>query len=505
MKEEESYRQILRSSSIIGGSAVINIVLGLVRTKVAALLLGPSGIGLIGLLSSLASTASVIAGFGIGSVGTRHIAEAKGLNDVVAVATARRMLFSATFVLAVIGSAVFWSLREVLATNVLRTPALAPEVGWLALFVGLTVIASAQVALLNGLRRIGDLARINVLSGLLSTALGVGALIIWGKDGITAYLIVIPLSSLILGYLYVLKLPKVIAPSTTLSASINQWKGLARLGGAFMLASLAGLLGQLFVRMLVQSELGFDALGYFQAASAISVIYVGFVLTAMGTDYYPRLTIAIRDREEVNRMVNEQTEIALLLAAPAFLAMIGLAPWIIELLYSPSFHPAADVLRWQVLGDILKIISWPLAFVIAAAGAGRTFLITECLGSGVFVLVTWIALPLMGITATGLSFVAMYLIYLLVVYWIVRRKNVFQWTYGVKMQIMCIFAAALSLFAISNISSFWGGVTAIGLSIVFGLYSVGHLANKTNLSGPLGNLSIAAKRYLLRITGKNQK
>ena len=45
MSIDSSYRQILHSSSIIGGGAVINITVDLIRIKVAAVLLGPAGVG----------------------------------------------------------------------------------------------------------------------------------------------------------------------------------------------------------------------------------------------------------------------------------------------------------------------------------------------------------------------------------------------------------------------------------------------------------------------------
>jgi len=67
--------------------------------------------------------------------------------------------------------------------------------------------------------------------------------------------------------------------------------------------------------------------------------YLGFVLGAMATDYYPRLTAAISDTATATRLVNEQTEVALLLCAPVLLAMLGLAPWVIHLLYSAEFAP----------------------------------------------------------------------------------------------------------------------------------------------------------------------
>lgn len=494
-----SYRQILRSSSIIGGASVINIAIGLLRIKVAAVLLGPSGVGMIGLLTSLASTAAAVAGLGFGNVGTRQIAEAAGRNDVAAMAAARRALFWGTLVLALTGAAVFWTLRGILAARVLGDASLSGDVGWLALVVALMVAAAAQSALLNGMRQIGDLARVSVLSALLSTALGIGVLLIWGRSGLIAFVIAVPLSSFLLGHVYVARLPKVPIPPTPLPVLAGQWRILVTLGAAFMVAGLAGTFGQLLVRTLVQRQLGADALGYFQAASTISILYIGFVLTAMSTDYYPRLTAAIHDYAAVNRIVNEQTEVALLLASPVFLLMMGLAPWVIELLYSGSFHPAVTVLRWQVLGDILKVASWPLGFIILAAGDGRTFMLTESLAVGVFVFLSWLGLPVVGVNATGMAFVGMYVVLLPVVYWLARRKTGFRWATPVWRLLGGLMLAAVAVLAIAEWTQFAGAVFGLLLSVGFGLYGFSCLAHKTSLTGRMGRLAAVCRRSLLRI------
>jgi PST family polysaccharide transporter len=57
--------------------------------------------------------------------------------------------------------------------------------------------------------------------------------------------------------------------------------------------------------------------------------------------------------------------------------MMAMAPWAIRLLYTASFAPAVEVLRWQVLGYVLRVASWPLGFVILAAGDGTTFFWSE--------------------------------------------------------------------------------------------------------------------------------
>ena len=495
----KSYRQILRSTSIIGGASVINILIGLVRVKVAAVLLGPAGIGLIGLFNNLIGTAANVAALGTGTVGTRQIAEAAGRDDAGAVAAARRALFWGTFALAAAGSLVFWLLRGTLATYVLGDPALSHEVGWIALGVGLTVAGGSQSALLNGLRRIGDLARVSVYSAAFATVLGVGALLLWHEKGLLVYLLMTPLASFVVGHWYVARLPKLDTPPTPFREMTQQWATLARLGMAFMLAGLAGTVGQLVVRTLVQRELGVDALGYFEASWVISMTYIGFVLRAMGTDYYPRLTAVIHDHVAVNKLVNEQTEVALLLAGPVFLAMIGLAPWVIALLYASSFHPAAEVLRWQVLGDVLKICSWPLGFIILAAGDGRTFLLTESAAVAVFVLLTWLLLPFQGVVAIGFAFVGMYVMYLPFVYWLAQRRTGFFWTITVRYQLGVLLLASFSVLIVTEWSALAGGALGLFLSASFALHSLLSLASKTSLTGPLNRVADFSRRFIIKL------
>lgn len=498
MSEPSSYRQILRSSSIIGGASVVNILIGLLRTKVVAVVLGPAGVGFIGLLVTLMATASTVASLGFGNVGTRQIAEAVGEDDTAAVAAARRALFWGTLGLATLGAAVFWALRDVLAVSVLGDAAHGPAVGWLAVGVALTVAAGSQGALLNGLRRIGDLARVSVWSALLSTVIGVAALWRWGEGGVLVFVLAGPFASFVLGIWYVSRLPKIQGPRTPLPQLVAQWKTLARLGAAFMVAGLVVTLGQLVVRVLIQRELGVAALGHFQAAWAISMTYIGFVLGAMGADYYPRLTAAMKDPAAVNRLVNEQTEVALLLAGPVFIAMLGLAPWVIHLLYSREFSEAVVVLRWQVLGDILKVASWPLGFVILAAGAGRTFMLTESLAIAIFVLLTWLGMPLLGIEASGIAFVGMYLVLLPVVYLLARRRTGFSWQRQVALQLVSLLVIAVAVFAASIWSQWLGAGLGVLAAAALGVQALARLGHMTNLGGPLGRIAATSQQWMKR-------
>ncbi|MDO8344265.1 MAG: O-antigen translocase [Cellvibrio sp.] len=403
-----SHRQIFRSSAIIGSASIIGIIIGIIKVKVLAVLLGPVGIGLMGLYQNLMGMASTLAGCGMGSSGVRQLAASSG--EAATLAIVRRALWLGNLILGFTGMALLWLLREPVAQWVFGNIAHTSEVGWLGLGVLLTLIAGSQMALLQGLRRIGDLARVSIISAILSAAAGI-FLVYWlGEDGVLWFVLTAPAISILVAGYYAAYLPR---PQTAhdWQAISQQWQAMLKLGIPIMAAGLFTLATQLAARSIILRELGLDASGYFQAAWTISMTYIGFVLGAMGTDYFPRLTAIIDDHLQARKLVNEQTEMALLLAGPVLLAMITFAPWIIHLLYAAIFAPATDVLRWQVLGDILKVASWPMGFILLAMGRGGIFIGTELTWNVVYLLVIFLGIQKYGLVITGVGFWAAYLIY----------------------------------------------------------------------------------------------
>ena len=488
VSDDKSYRQILRSSSIIGGASVVGILVGLVRTKVVAVLLGPSGVGLIGLFNNLIGTAANVASLGFGPVGTRQIAEASAQGDAISIAATRRALFWGTLVLAFSGALIFWLMRDFLAVKALNDKSMADDVGWLALGVALTVAAISQSSLLNGLRRISDLAWVAVLSAILASAVGIPVLLVWGSEGVLAYLLLVPSATFFVGWAYAARVPKVHADPTPLSVLFRQWRSMARLGMAFMLGGLAVTASNLAVRTLVQRELGVSALGHFEASWLISMTYVGLVLRAMGTDFFPRLTAVINDPLAANKLVNQQTEVVLLLAGPMVLALIGLTPWVVKTMYSTEFMASVEILRWQILGDILKFASWPLGVVIIAAGDGKTYLFAEVMAVVVLVVAVWIGLPHLGLSITGIGFMLMYGLYLPFVYWLAKKRTGFRWTTSVGRTFLMLLALAILAAILASSSAFVGASFAVSAGALYSLFAVKRLSIMADLSGPLASL-----------------
>lgn len=488
-----SYRRILKSTSIIGGASAVNIVIGLVRSKVLAVMLGPAGVGLTSLFTGLLGTASTLATMGLGPVGTRQIAEAYSKEDAHTVMVARRALFLGTLALSVAGGLVVWAFRSFLAVHALGNASYAGAVGWLSVGVALSVASASQSALIQGMRRIGDIARLNVLGSAVSTAIGIAFLWWWGKAGIIPYVLAVPLASFVFGHVYVSRLPKPATDPATLVELSQEWKMLFRLGVAMVGAGIVGQLAQLWIRIDVAKVLGTPSLGQYQAAWTISMQYVTFVLAAMGTDYYPRLTGVAHDRQAACRLVNEQTEIALLLSAPVFIAMISAAPLVIHLLYAKSFAPAVEILRWQVLGDVLKVASWPLGFLILAQGDGKTFFLSETgfwiVAAGLIVGLT----PILGLRIGGIAYFVAYALYLPLMYFLARRRIDFRWSKPASLLIAASLVISLSAGVMAMLTP-WGVAAGCAGAAVFGLLSLARISHMSDLGGPVGRLGMLASR-----------
>jgi PST family polysaccharide transporter len=214
-------------------------------------------------------------------------------------------------------------------------------------------------------------------------------------------------------------------------------------------------------RALIVREHGVDAAGLYQAAWALSGVFAGFILGAMGTDFYPRLTAAIRDPEKATRLVNEQTEIGILLALPGLLATLALGPLLVRVLYSAEFLPAAELLPWLLTGVFLRVFSWPLGFIQLAKGAGRLFAATETAFIGLQLgLVYWLV-PAYGIVGAAYAFALVYVLYTAAMLLVARVLIRFQWSLGVMRLLLASAVFWGVAVALAATTTGWQG-TALG-------------------------------------------
>jgi PST family polysaccharide transporter len=458
----------------------MNMVIGIVKVKVLAVLLGPVGVGLMGLYQNIMSMTSTLAGCGLGSSGVRQLATSAGEASTLAIV--RRALWLANVVLGTVGMALLWVLRAPVAQRVFGDTARANDVGWLGAGVLLTLVAGSQTALLQGLRRIGDIARVNVLSALLGAATGILFVSLLRESGVLWFVLTAPAVSVAVAGFYTARLPRNEAPHDW-GAIAQQWREMLQLGIPLMAAALLTLGTQLATRSLILHELGLHSSGYFQAAWTISMTYTGFVLGAMSTDYYPRLTAVIGDHTQARKLVNEQTEMALLLSGPLFLAMMTLAPVAIHLLYASSFSPSIEVLRWQVLGDILKVASWPMGFILLAQGRGNAFIATELTWNAAYLGSIFVGIHRWGLIMAGVGFWIAYLIYFCLIAIVATRLIAFKPARRNSIAMLTLSAGGTLILVLSTQSLLASYVAGLIATMTVSVYNLRRMDNLMDLRG----------------------
>ena len=67
LKEQEHNRAILKSTALLGGSSLITMLVSMVKSKIMVVLLGPEGVGFLGVLTNLQSLIITVAGLGLTS------------------------------------------------------------------------------------------------------------------------------------------------------------------------------------------------------------------------------------------------------------------------------------------------------------------------------------------------------------------------------------------------------------------------------------------------------
>jgi PST family polysaccharide transporter len=470
---KNTYGQILKSSALIGSSSALGVCFGIIRNKAMAVILGPAGMGLAGNFTSIIELVRTLAGMGVSNSGVRQIAEAVGSGDEQRVArtvkTLRRVaLWSGTagallLVALCVPAAKFTFKSDIQIKDVIfDTRAQIGAIALLAVAVLFADISGGQMALVQGMRRIGDLAKINVLGALYGTLFSIPIVYIWGARGVVPSLICVAGMGILTSWWYA---RKVKVPDVKMERGhfLDETRALLKMGVVFMASGLMTTGVAYLVRVIITRQISLDAAGYYQAAWGLGGFYIGYVVSAMGTDFYPRLTAVAHDKEECNRMVNEQTEVGILLAGPGLIATLTFSGLLMHLFYSKQFGDAplaVELLRWICLGMILRVASWPMGFVLLAKGERKLYFWTEFLSNLMYVGFVWGGARTIGLKGVGIAFFAMYSVYWVGIYAVVRRLTGFRWS-AANVRLAFLFVPLIvAVFAI------WYWLPPIGVAIL---------------------------------------
>jgi PST family polysaccharide transporter len=354
-------------------------------------------------------------------------------------------------------------------------------VALLSLAVLFGSITAGQTALIQGMRRISDLAMMGVLGALFGTVISIPLVYIFGERGVVPSLIAVAAMSILTSWWYSRKV-QIQAPAMTGSQVRQEAAALLKLGFAFMASGFLMMGAAYAIRIMVVRKLGLEAAGLYQSAWTLGGLYVGFILQAMGADFYPRLTAVAEDNRECNRLVNEQAQVSLLLAGPGVIGTLTFAPLAIALFYSAKFGDAVGILRWLCFGTVLQVIAWPMGFIVLAKGAQKIFFWTELAAAIVQVVLAWFLVARFGLAGAGAAFFGLYVWHGLLIYLIVRRLTGFRWSAANRRIGLFFLSLITGVFCGFYALPFWVASSfGVAATLASGVYSVRTLLHLTSL------------------------
>lgn len=440
-----SYRRILWATTLVGGATLGALLIGVARNKAVALIGGPEAIGLLGLFMAIVSMVASVATLGLDTSAVRQLAQHS--DGVPQQATTRRAIWTMAVPLALVGAAAVWLFRAPLAEFTTGRSAYGNAVGWLAIGVAATVIASAQLAVLQGYGRVGDLARVKLWGSLFATILGIYAVYRFGVSGIVIAVVATPIFTALLAFWLGRDLPGAEWKRLLQDPLTGEWRVLAAIGALVMLTNAVAALSQLWMRSVVTHELGLASAGFYHAGIAIVSVNLSLVLNAMAADYYPRISKVAHDSSELSTIFNQQMHVGLVLVGPALTAAAVLAPQLLTLLYSGIFAQSELLMRILIVAGLLRLPIWALSFILLARKDAGGYLLGEVAGTS-GILLAYLLIPVIGLSGAGLAAVASAFLTFLFYWWRVQRSC------GVRMSppnigILGFLIAFLSIVAVA--------------------------------------------------------
>ena len=401
-------RDILLAALKVAAATLANLLGWMLAVKIISVQLGAAGVGLFGILRQLLQYLVVVATFAGHTALIQGIASrADGAQRQFAesVQTIMVLMAAGVAVILIIGAPAF-------STSLIPHPQATLLLRWLALAALCMAAQTLYTSVLTAYRLLNQL----VVSQLVGPA--------------CALLLVLPMVWLVRagassGFVLMLGLPPAaVALSAAWAARragrlpvfrarIDRENAVYffRMSSVLLTTGLLNTGSQYVLNRIVAARAGLEMAGYYWVAWTLSMAYVTLALGSFGNYYMPSLS-RLKDPEDRRALMRSYLQMAVV-AMPVLVALaILFKPLVVRVMFSASLLPALTVMRWMLIGDFFKGVSWVLSFPMLAFHELRWFFWTEVAftlglaGSG------WAVLAAGGgVEWLGITFLVLYLCY----------------------------------------------------------------------------------------------
>jgi PST family polysaccharide transporter len=400
---------LVRAGFYGGLGTAARLLVSLVVVKLVASLVGPEGVGKLGQFLSLMSVLAIFAGGGINTGIVKYVAEYRSDPERLARLLSAALwyiscasLIIGAFALVLSPGIAVWLVGDVQYAGLVRILAIAQ--------FGIALL-NYLLAVINGFMDVKRLAFIQVLGAAFSILMA--AWLSWQLHlyGAMLALILGQAMSLIVGLPAFWNSPYfrrvMLAPRFD--------REMTRRLAAFSVMTLASALCPQLVNIAVRDHLagqfGWGQVGDWQAVGKVSDAYLLFLTTAINVYYLPKLAETREPTALISELRTAYRYIlpaAIVLAGLVYLARQSLTP----LLFSSEFNQANALYAPQLIGDVIKIASFVLSYLMLAKAMTRLFVISEIVFALSYLILVYLCTAQFGLIGAIYAFATNYVLYL---------------------------------------------------------------------------------------------
>lgn len=481
------YRSIFKATSLFGGVQVYQILIQIIKSKFVAVLLGPAGVGIMGLYQSGLQLVQQISSMGLANSAVRDVSEANGSNDIQRIANTVTVVRKLVWLTGLLGLIIVACCSPLLSKFSFGNYDYTIPFIILSATLLFDQLSAGQRVVLQGMRRLKDLAKCTAFGATFGLITSVPLYYWLDIDGIVPTLILNSACALMLSWLYSrkIKIEKVqVSPKQT----ITQGRQMLVMGISMSLSAIFASIISYILRSVIQSGGGVEQVGLYQAGFVIMTTYVGMVMNAIGTDYYPRLAAINKDNTQCRETVSQQGEIGIMVLGPMLTICLVFMPFVLKILYSDSFLAANEYIIWACLGMMLRFGAWIISYLFVAKAESILFIKVELSSNLYYLIFSLLGYKYCGLTGLGLAFALDYLVYFMQCYFIARKRYDFRFTnsfikcYAIQLLLVVLSLTIVMVF--DGWMKYTFGSVIIALSCYLGLKG---LNQRMNLLGFVKN------------------
>lgn len=451
---EVSYKYILKFTGIFSSVQGLGLLISILRNKLAAVLLGPVGMALVAIYNSIITFISDSSNMGIKFSCVRNLSELYQENNRDKIEEYIKIIRTWSLWIALSGALLCLLLSPLISlysfggdlSHTGEICLLSPVVAFLAVIGG-------EISILKGMRVLKRVALISGLSAVIALLSTIPFFYFWSYSGILPALNVSTFLVLCIHLYYTLPLYpwKVDLFS---KACFHRGKDMLKMGIPYTLAAIAGSIVTLSIPAYLLTSGSLQEVGYFKAGYGLIVTYAGMIFVAMESDYFPRLSSIHGNKQEMNRVINQQIEVCLLLISPSLVGFMLLMPVFVPLLYSSAFLPVVNMALCASFYLFFRALLLPVSYVPLAKGDSVTYLITELFYDTVVLALIIVSFSYFGLEGTGVALTLSIVLEILFVWLVYSRKYGFKYEF----QVLQMALSQLVLISMTFCVCYWGSV-----------------------------------------------